>query len=59
MAYLKRVTPSLRAYKTITVSVLAFILITGLCVAVPEPRDRPADDGSSPVPDCGPAVISR
>ena len=31
MAYLKRVTPIYGAYKTITLSVLAFILITG-CV---------------------------
>lgn len=37
MAYLKRVTPTYGAYKTITLSVLAFIHDCRLCVAVPEP----------------------
>ena len=40
MAYLKRVTPIYGAYKTITLSVLAFILITGCVLLYLNPGDH-------------------
>ena len=53
MAYLKRVTPIYGAYKTITLSVLVFLLITGCVLLYPKFRRSPADDGASAFPDRG------
>ena len=58
MAYLKRVTPIYGAYKTITLSVLAFILITGCVSAVPESRKSPANDGTFDVSHRGAKLLS-
>ena len=54
MAYLKRVTPIYGAYKTITLSVLAFPFGCGMCPAVSESRQSRLDDGTVDVFDCRP-----
>ena len=59
MAYLKRVTPIYGAYKTITLSVLAFILITGCVLLYLNPGDHQLMMDLLLFLIVGPAVISR
>ena len=58
MAYLKRVTPIYGAYKTITLSVLAFILITGCVLLYLNPGDHQLMMDLLLFLIVGPAVIS-
>ena len=58
MAYLKRVTPIYGAYKTITLSVLAFILITGCVLLYLNPGDHHMMMDLLMFLIVGPAVIS-
>ena len=58
MAYLKRVTPIYGAYKTITLSVLAFILIAGCVLLYLNPGDHQLMMDLLLFLIVGPAVIS-